>query len=69
MHSIGFRPSVRWRRSLKDNLPRDSLIALLIDCEQRLSAVDRTVNELVKVSGGRRFRLVVGVDILPGYDT
>jgi hypothetical protein len=29
----------------------DSLIALLIHCEQRLSAVDETSNESVKLSG------------------
>jgi hypothetical protein len=47
----------------------DSLIALLIYCEHTLSAVGETSNESVKLSGGRRLRLVVGIDIHREYDT
>jgi hypothetical protein len=46
----------------------DSLIALLIHCEQTLSAVGETSNESVKLSGGRRLRLVVGSDTHRKYD-
>jgi hypothetical protein len=34
-----------------DHQHADSLIALLVHCEQRLSAVDETSNESVKLSG------------------